>query len=248
MRLEGRVVIVTGAAAGIGRACVERFHAEGASVVAADRSGSSLKDLAESAAGPLETVRVDVTEEGSAAALVQTALDTFGRFDVFHANAGGAFPTPFDQVADETYTQILALNLDAVWQGAKASMPHFVKNGGGIFLATSSGAGINAVGGLAAYGAAKAGVQSLVKNLSLEYGTQGIRANAIAPGSVESPGILSWIETLPGGLEKYIEHKPMGRLGRPEEIAATAAFLASDDSSFINGVTIPVDGGATTML
>ena len=240
--------MVTGAGAGIGRACVDRYLAEGASVVAADRDPDALARLDERAAGPLATVAIDVTEAGAAEALVERARTSFGRLDVFHANAGGAFPTPFEDTGDELYDQVRALNLDAVWQSARAAVPVFVDAGGGVFLVTSSGAGSGAVAGLSAYGAAKAGVQALVKALALEYGRQGVRANAISPGPIESPGLLSWLETLPGGVEGYSANKVMGRLGKPAEIAAAAAFLASDDASFVNGVTLPVDGGAQAVL
>lgn len=247
-RLSGRVVAVTGAAAGIGLACVHRYLEEGASVVAADRDGEGLEALAAQASGPLHTMMLDVTEEGTSQAIVDAAIGEFGGLDVFHANAGGAIPTPFEAVEDPLYQTVIALNLDAVWQAARSSVPVFLERGAGVFLVTSSGAGINAVRGLAAYGAAKAGVQSLVKTLALEYGRRGIRACAIAPGPIESPGLLAWLDTQPGGVEAHVAHKPMGRLGRPSEIAAAAAFLASDDASFINGVTLPVDGGTQATL
>lgn len=245
-RFTDRTIVITGAGAGIGRACVERYVAEGASVVAADRDGDVLAGLA--GVERVETVVVDVTESGHAQMLVDRALSTFGRLDGFHANAGGAFPTPFDASDADYYRQVIALNLDAVWEAAQASIPVFLDAGGGAFLTTSSGAGINAVKGLSAYGAAKAGIQSLVKTLSLEYGARGVRANAIAPGPIESPGLLAWLATRPGGVEAHTADHPMKRLGKPEEIAAAAAFLLSDDASFVNGTTIAVDGGKQAVL
>ena len=247
-RLTDRVVAITGAAAGIGLACVHRFLDEGASVVAVDRDGAALEALAADVDGPLRTMAVDVTEAGSAAAIVDLAVDEFGGLDVFHANAGGAFPTPFEDMDDDHYERVIALNLDAPWQAARASVPVFLEAGRGVFIVTSSGAGVNAVRGLSAYGAAKAGVQSLVKTLALEYGRKGIRACAIAPGPIESPGLLAWLQTQPGGVEGHVVDKVMGRLGKPSEIAAAAAFLASDDASFVTGVTLPVDGGTQATL
>ncbi|MGI9601374.1 MAG: SDR family NAD(P)-dependent oxidoreductase [Acidimicrobiales bacterium] len=247
-RLEGRAIVVTGAGAGIGRACVERYHAEGASIVAADLDPQGLDALAGDATGPIEVVTVDVTQPDAATTLVERSLEVFGRLDVYHANAGGAFPTPFVDTGDEQYEQVRALNLDAVWNGSRAAIPVFLEAGRGVFLATSSGAGINAVDGLSAYGAAKAGVQALVKALALEHGREGVRACAIAPGMIESPGLLAWLETLPGGVEARAAKQTAGRLGLPSEIAAAAAFLASDDASFVNGVTLAVDGGTQAVL
>ena len=245
-RLADHSIVITGAGAGIGRACVDRYLSEGASLIAADRDGDVLADL--DGLDRVETVVVDVTEAGSAQALVDKALSAFGRLDGFHANAGGAFPTPFMDSDEDYYRQTIALNLDAVWAAAKASIPVFLDAGKGAFLTTSSGAGVNAVKGLTAYGAAKAGIQSLVKTLSLEYGALGIRANAIAPGPIESPGLLAWLATRPGGVEAHVADHPMKRLGKPDEIAAAAAFLLSDDASFVNGVTLAVDGGKQAVL
>ena len=122
-----------------------------------------------------------------------------------------------------------------------------VENGGGVILSTTSSAGTGAVDGLAVYGAAKAGVNALMRSIAPEYGRKGIRANAIAP-TAASPGMLKWLETLPDGAEAYASKQPMGRLGTPEHIASVAALLASDYASFINGVVLPVDGGVQTML
>jgi len=134
-----------------------------------------------------------------------------------------------------------------VYHASMQALPVMVANGGGVILSTTSGAGSGAVNGLAVYGAAKAGVNSLMRSIALEYGQQGIRANAIAP-STGSPGMIQWLETMPGGVQAFENAQPMGRLGRPEEIADAAAYLASDYASFINGVVLPVDGGVEALL
>lgn len=242
------MVVVTGAGAGIGRACTERYVSEGAVVVAADRDEASLDALQGEMGSSIRTATCDVTAPTHAATLVTAAHDAFGRLDVFHANAGGALPMPFEEVDASAYEHIRSLNLDAAWHAAQAAMPVFATAGRGVFLVTSSGAGSAAVRGLAAYGAAKAGVQALVRSLAIEYGPHGVRSCAISPGPIESPGLLAWLDTQPGGSASYAADKVMRRLGRPAEIAAAAAFLASDDASFVNGVTLPVDGGALAAL
>lgn len=151
------------------------------------------------------------------------------------------------EIDRQEFERIRALNFDAVYHAAMRALPEMVKNGGGSIVSTTSSAGTGAVLGLAAYGSAKTGVNSLMRSIAIEYGKQGIRTNAIAP-SAASAGMLTWLETLPGGVEGYAAKQPMGRLGKPEEIADAAAYLASDYASFINGVVIPVDGGIEAML
>ena len=137
---------------------------------------------------------------------------------------------------------------EPVFYGVHAALPLMLNQGSGVILATTSGAGINAVPGLMAYGAAKAGIISLVRNVAVEFGASGIRANAISPGAMDTPPLRQYIETLPGGAEGYVGEMPSGRLGTPEEIAKAAVFLASDEASYINGVCLPVDGGTTSLL
>jgi 3-oxoacyl-[acyl-carrier protein] reductase len=126
-------------------------------------------------------------------------------------------------------------------------LPVMVDAGGGVILSTTSGAGTGAVNGIAVYGAARAGVNSLMRSIAVEYGRRGVRANAIAP-SAASPGMVEWLKTLPGGVEGHAAKQPMGRMGTPEDIASVAIFLASEHAGFINGVVLPVDGGIEAML
>jgi meso-butanediol dehydrogenase/(S,S)-butanediol dehydrogenase/diacetyl reductase len=242
-RLEGRIAVVTGAASGIGRASAQRFLAEGARVVAGDIDAAGLANLTdELGTERLRGVEADVTERVGCDRLVDAAVESFGALDVFFANAGGAAPQALVETAPEAFRQTLALNLESVWHGAQAALRVMLPRRSGCFLATSSGAGLNAVAGLSTYGAAKAGVQALVKSLALEHGRDGIRACAIAPGPMATPGLLAYVDAIPGGRTAFTSRLPMRRLGLPEEIASAAVFLASDDAAYISGATLPVDG------
>ena len=247
---EGKSVVITGAGGGIGSASVALFARLGAKVLAVDVDADSLgavTDTVKNAGGTVVPVTADVTRADEVDRFIDAALSEFGQIDVLFNNAGGSFPTPMEEIGREEYERIRALNFDAVYHASLRALPEMVSKGGGVIVNTTSSAGHGAVHGLAVYGAAKAGVNSLTRSIALEYGKRGIRANAIAP-SAASPGMIMWLETLPGGVQGYADKQPMGRLGKPEEVAEVAAYLASDYASFINGVVIPVDGGIEAML
>ncbi len=242
--------MVTGAASGIGRASLLRFLREGARVVANDiRQGELEATVAVAQAeGEVLAHIGDVTQPATNTALVEAACGRFGRLDVFFANAGGApgretQGTPYQVFRDE-----VALNLDAFWLGAQAALPVMIQQGAGVLLATASSAGLGAVPGLAPYGAAKAGGIALVRSLAVEYGPQGIRANAISPGPMETEGLLAYLEAMPGGRPAFEAQLPLGRIGLAEDIAAAAVFLASDDAAYVSGVCLPVDGAISARL
>ncbi len=243
-------IIVTGAASGIGRASASLFASLGGKVIAADFNAQGLQETVDeiSKAGGTAFARVvDVTDADQVIAMVDYAVEETGSLDVLFNNAGGSFPTPMADIDRNEYERIRALNLDAVYHACIRALPIMQENGGGVILSTTSAAGTGAVNGLAAYGAAKAGVNSLMRSIALEYGKHGIRANAIAP-STGTPGMIQYLKTLPGGVQAYADKQPMGRLGKPEEVADVAAYLASDFASFINGVIVPVDGGVEAIL
>ena len=247
---SNKSVLITGAGGGIGRASTLLFASLGASVVATDVNEEKLGETVSgvtSAGGSIESVVADVTVPDDAAGIVKFACEKFGSLDVLFNNAGGSFPTPMEEIDRDEFERIRALNFDAVYHACMEALPIMVDAGGGVIVSTTSGAGSSAVGGLAVYGAAKAGVNALTRSIALEYGRRGIRANAIAP-SAASPGLLAWLKTLPGGVEGFTAKQPMGRLGTNEDIASVAAFLASDYAGFINGVVLPVDGGIEAML
>jgi len=189
-----------------------------------------------------------VTSADEVQALVSRAVEAFGRLDVLFNNAGGAQPKPTHETTVKEYRRIIALNLDSVFFGAHAALPVMLKQRGGVILSTTSGAGLNAVPDLAAYGAAKAGAILLMRNVAVEYGRYGIRANALSPGPIDTPALRQWLDTLPGGAASYEKHIPSGRLGTADDIAGAAAFLASNEAAFINGVVLPVDGAVHARL
>lgn len=249
--LSGKSAIVTAAGNGIGKASAIAFATAGAKVTVNDIR----PDLAEATAaeinaagGTAQVVVADVTKSDDVQKLVDSAVEAYGSLDVMFNVAGGAFPMPFDTTPLEVDHNIMALNLHSVIFGTKAVLPVMLKQGKGVILSTSSGAGLGAVNGLATYGACKAGVQALSRSIAAEYGKQGIRAVTIAPGAMETPGLRTWADTLEGGFEGFAAKQPMGRCGHAEEIASAAVFLASDDASFINGNTIPVDGAVHAIL
>ncbi len=245
-----KTIAITGAGGSIGRSSAILFASLGGSVVINDIDEAGLRETAETiekAGGSVESVPGDITDPDQACGVVRAAVDRFGGIDVLFNNAGGSFPTPMEQIDRKEFTRIRSLNFDAVYHASMEALPIMVERGGGVILSTTSGAGAGAVNGLATYGAAKAGVNSLTRSIALEYGRRGIRANAIAP-SAASVGMIEWLKTRPGGVEAYAEKQPMGRLGTPEDIASVAAFLASDYAGFVNGVVLPVDGGVEAML
>lgn len=250
-RLEGKIAIVTGAGAGIGLATALRFAEEGASVVVNDidagAAASAVERIAE-AGGVAHAHPADVAERAQIEGVVEAAVERFGRLDVMHNNAGGALPLPMLELGEDEYRRQLGLNLDAVWFGTTAALRVMVPQRSGAIVTTSSGAGLGATPGLPVYGMAKAGVQSLMRNVALEFAPLGIRANAICPGPMATPGLTAWLETLPGGVEAFAALQPQRRLGTPEEIAEAAVFLASDEASYVNGATLPVDGAIASTL
>ncbi len=245
-RLEGKTAIVTGSGRGIGRASALRFAAEGATVVVTDLDAETAEDTTRAiqhAGAKALCHPADVTDSAAVDALVARAVSETGRLDVMFNNAGGARPEPTETISDEDYRRVLALNLDGVFFGTRAALRVMLEQGGGCILMTTSGAGLGAVPGLATYGMAKAGVINLAKSVAEEFGPRGIRANVISPGPIASEGFVSFLDATPGLRERMERGVPVRRLGEAEDIAHVAAFLASDEASYVTGVVVPVDGG-----
>jgi NAD(P)-dependent dehydrogenase (short-subunit alcohol dehydrogenase family) len=244
-RLRGKVAIVTGAGSGIGRATALRFAAEGAKVVVndldADAAGRVAKEI-EAAGGIAAAFPADVADPRQVEALVREATVRFGRLDVLVNNAAAVIPGPVESIADADWRRTQSVTLDGVFYGMRAALPVMAAQGGGAIINIASGAAVAGEPGLAAYGAAKAAVVNLTKTAAVENAARGVRINTILPGPIETPPLLAAVEAT-GGRAGWDRQIPCGRLGKPEEMAAVALFLASDEASYVHGAAIIADGG-----
>ncbi len=245
MRLVGKVSIITGAAQGIGRATALKFAREGAKVAVCDINEvevAATVKIIESAGGEALGFRVDVTDKASIAKMVEGVMAKWGRIDTLVNNAGIVQDAQFKKMSEDQFDRVIEVNLKGVYNCTKAVVDIMLAQNSGCILNASSIVGIYGNFGQTNYAATKFAVIGMVKTWARELGSKGIRANAICPGYIETP-ILS---AMPAKVLKMIEDKvPMGRLGQPEEIANTYAWLASDEASYINGAVIEVSGGVT---
>ena len=243
--LEGKVAVVTGAGSGIGREIALRFAREGARVVAADVSGAE-QATADEAGETVSAINTDVSNEAQVKQMITHAVAVFGRLDVVANVAGIVRHAKLADLDMKDYDRVLDVDLRGVALTSKHAIPHFITGGGGSFINIASVAGLNGSDrGAGAYSAAKAGVISLTRTVACEYGQYNIRANAICPGRIETP---MFQEAHKGLTEAEVASRSPLRPGRPDEIAAVAAFLASDEASYVSGVALPVDGGWTAKL
>ncbi|HXY71884.1 MAG TPA: glucose 1-dehydrogenase [Actinomycetota bacterium] len=249
-RLDGKVALVTGAAGGIGRTAAERFAAEGAEVMLADvldEEGESAAAAIRQAGGSAAFVHADVTRASDVDAMVAATVERFGRLTVLFNNAGVFLPGD-DSVTttpEDVWDRVIAINLKGVFLGCHAAIPAMLVAGGGSIVNMASFVALmGAATPQIAYTASKGGVLAMTREVAVEFARKGIRANALCPGPVETPLLRSLLgdET---NWQRRLVHVPVGRFGRAEEIANGALFLASDESSFMTGAALVIDGGIT---
>jgi NAD(P)-dependent dehydrogenase (short-subunit alcohol dehydrogenase family) len=249
-QLAGRVAIVTGAGAGIGRATAARLAAEGAFVVVndlvAERSAETAARIGDNG-GQAESHPGDVTESSLVDALVDGAVVRRGRLDVFHSNAGfGAARDELATMSDKAWHADIDLNLTSMFYCVRAAVRAMREAGGGSVICTSSGAALGAVAGTGPYGTAKAAILQLVRYAAVEYGPSGVRVNAVIPGAVKTQAFMGYIGT-EERLARYEGQIPLRRACRPEDIANAVLWLASDESACVTGIGLVVDGGASAV-
>jgi NAD(P)-dependent dehydrogenase (short-subunit alcohol dehydrogenase family) len=250
MRLANKVAIITGAASGIGREAALLFAREGACVTVADladKTGERLVAEIQAGGGQALYRHTDVSRAADVEALVRAAEEAFGRVDVLYNNAG-IFPDEDGSVTETSaavWDRVMNVNLKGVFLGCKYGIPALLRAGGGSIINVASFVALmGAAAPQIAYTASKGGVLSMTREIAVEFARRNIRANALCPGPVETP-LLAALLSDPARRQRRLVHIPPGRLARPQEIAQAALFLASDDSSYVNGATFVVDGGIT---
>ena len=248
MKLKNKIAVITGGASGIGEAGTRRFTSEGAYVVILDVNEAAGKAL-EAELSNVWFIKTDISDEASVKAAFEKIADKFGKIDVLYNNASvflGGRDTVLGDIEESIWKKVLAINLDGTYHCTKFALPLMKENGGAI-VNTASSAGVTGIPGCAAYTATKGATVTLTRSLAVDYGKYNIRANCIAPAAIETAMVKESNLNDPNFDNEFFlkQVTPLRRWGKPEDVAALAAFLASDDASYLNGVIIPCDGGIT---
>jgi NAD(P)-dependent dehydrogenase (short-subunit alcohol dehydrogenase family) len=245
-RLDGRVAVITGAASGIGAATAQRFASEGASIAGLDVAGPNAAVVAglETTGREVAFWPLDVRDEHQIADRVAAIIQRFGRIDLLLNAAGVASVGSVDQVEADEWDRVLDINLKGTYLVSKHVVPHMVERGAGSIINIASIEGLVGFQGQAAYNASKGAVVVLTRNMAADYGRQGVRVNCLCPGLIETPMTEALGDPALSVIKDwFVDQHLLGRAGRPEEVAAAALFLASDDASFVTGHALVVDGG-----
>ena len=248
-RLEEKVAIVTGGAMGIGKAAALALAREGARVAVADiddaRGAETVAEI-QGAGGEAFFHHTDVRVTGDVEELVAATVERYGRLDILFNNVGVAIGGSVTELTEEAWNQVINVNLTSIWRGMKFAIPEMIRNGGGSIINTSSVQSLLGFPGWAGYAASKGGINALTQQAAVDYAAHKIRINAIAPGTIVTPMNQEIFEMVEGSetlRETWSRLHALGRLGKPEEVAAAVVFLASDEASFITGECLRVDGG-----
>ena len=247
-RVENKIALVTGGGSGLGRATVQALASEGAKVLVADLNLESAHETVTMVAetgGEASAFAMDVTVAAQVEAMVQMTVERYGRLDCAFNNAGipGKVGTSVIDYEEEDWDRVIAVDLKGVWLGMKYELKQMLKQGRGVVVNTASIAGLVGLVGSSPYVASKHGVVGLTKTAALEFAQQNIRVNAVCPGVFRTPLVEKVIAELPEREELYLSAQPIGRMGRPEELAEAVVWLCSDAASFVTGHAFPVDGG-----
>jgi len=251
MRFDGKVVLITGAGVGIGRAAAIRFATEGAQVavnsLTPDNGRETLRLLKE-AGGRGIYIQGDVSRDADARRMVEETVRTFGRLDILVNNAGIVIPGRVDNMSEEDWDRTVAVNLKGVFLVSRHAIPEMRKIGGGVIVHNASVAAVKGLKDRGAYTASKGGVWALTRAMAADYLSENIRVNCVCPGTTYTPSLERRIQAFPDperARADFVARQPMARLGKEEEIAAAILFAASDEAAFMNGASIAIDGGMT---